>query len=152
MLHHDFEESVGYWLVTTSHAYQRVLNERLAPEGITYRQAQVLGYLALDGPVSQIELSERMQVEPPTLVGILDRMERDGWIQRQTCPDDRRRKLVHPSEAALPVWSKILRCAEQIRELATDGLSERQVATLKRLLAHVQNNLTLNAVAEEAKR
>ena len=81
MLHHDFEESVGYWLITTAHGYQRALNERLAPEGITYRQCQVLGYLALEGPLPQSELAGRMQIEPPTLVGILDRMEREGWIE-----------------------------------------------------------------------
>lgn len=149
MLHHDFEESVGYWLVTTAHAYQRVLNEELAPEGITYRQCQVLGHLALEGPLPQTELADRMQIEPPTLVGILDRMERDGWIQRRGCPEDRRRKLVHPSEAALPVWSKILTCAKQVRSRATQGLTQRQQETLKRLLKIVQDNLSAEVAAKE---
>jgi len=152
MLHHDFEESVGYWLITTAHAYQRALNERLAPEGITYRQCQALGYLALEGPLSQTELADRMQIEPPTLVGILDRMERDGWIQRQACLDDRRKKLIHPTETALPVWSKILECAERVRSRATHGLSERQHETLKRLLKIVQENLFAEVATKEAVR
>lgn len=149
MLYHDFEASAGYWLITAAHAYQRALNEQLAPEGITYRQCQVLGYLALEGPLAQTELADRMQIEPPTLVGILDRMQRDGWIERHGCRDDRRRKLVHPTEAAVPVWSKILECAEQVRSRATLGLSERQMNTLKRLLEVVQHNLSAKVAAEE---
>ena len=152
MLHHNLEESLGFWLITSAHTYQRALNETLQPEGITYRQAQVLGHLALDGPLSQSELADRMQIEPPTLVGILDRMQRDGWIHRQVSPDDRRRKLVHPSDAALPIWSKILRCSDQVLSQATAGLSERQVNTLKRLLGQVQENLSSHAVVEESKR
>lgn len=149
MLQHDFETSAGYWLITTAHAYQRALNEQLAPEGITYRQCQVLGNLALDGPLTQTDLAERMQIEPPTLVGILDRMQRDGWIERRGCLDDRRRNLVHPTEAALPVWSKILECATQVRSRATQGLSERQIGTLKRLLEVVQRNLSAKVAVEE---
>ena len=45
MLTYDFEESIGYWLILSSQAYRRVISEELAPHGITFRQAQVLGCL-----------------------------------------------------------------------------------------------------------
>src|SRR5688572_9141763 len=73
MLDYDFPSSIGYWLITTHQGYLRAFNEKLAPEGITYRQAQVLGWLAAEGPLTQTELAARMLIEPPTLVGILDR-------------------------------------------------------------------------------
>jgi MarR family transcriptional regulator for hemolysin len=82
-----------------------------------------------------------MMVEPPTLVGILDRMERDGLIARHNCPTDRRKNLIRASEAAKPVWEKIVQCALRVREQATAGLSERQLATLKKLLRRVDKNL-----------
>ena len=141
MLDYDFEESVGYWLVTTSHLYQRTLNEQLAPEGVTLRQCQVLSLLALHGPLSQTELAERIGIEPPTLVGILDRMQRDGWIRREFCPDDRRKKLIHPLKAAEPIWSKIVATGRRIRAQAAQGLSAEQLDTLKELLAIVRSNL-----------
>ena len=141
MLDYDFEESVGYWLLTTSHLYQRTLNEQLAPQGVTFRQCQVLGLLVLHGPVSQTELAERMGIEPPTLVGILDRMQRDGWVRRDACPDDRRKKLIHPLEAAEPIWSKIVATGRRVRAQAAQGLSAEQLETLKQLLSVVRNNL-----------
>jgi MarR family transcriptional regulator for hemolysin len=137
----DFEESIGYWLTLATQAYHRAVSDELEPHGITYRQSMVLGWLALEGELSQAELAAKMMVEPPTLVGILDRMERDGWISRHGCPGDRRKKLIRPSAAAEPVWEKMVECGARVRAQATEGLSERQLATLKKLLRRVLHNL-----------
>jgi MarR family transcriptional regulator for hemolysin len=140
-MNYDFEESVGFWLTLTTQAYHRAVSDLLAPHGITYRQSLVLGWLALEGELSQTDLAQRMMIEPPTLVGILDRMERDGWIARHDCPGDRRKNLIRASAAAEPIWEKIVDCATTIRHRATHGLSERQLATLKKLLDKVHQNL-----------
>ena len=150
VLDYDFEQSIGYWLTMTTQAYHRAVTEELAPHGITYRQSMVLGWLALEGELSQTELAAKMMVEPPTLVGILDRMERDGWISRHNCPSDRRKKLIRANPAAEPVWEKIVECAMRVRERATAGLSERQLATLKKLLRRVQQNLKVRETRRQA--
>lgn len=150
MLKYDFENSVGYWVCTASHAMQKAFNDELAPQGITYRQAQVLGCLALEGPLPQGKLADRMRIEPPTLVGVLDRMERDGWICRDADPQDRRRKVIRPADAAAPVWSKIVHAAKAVRTRASAGLTAEELATLKHLLAVVQQNLERIDTAREA--
>ncbi|HZN32610.1 MAG TPA: MarR family transcriptional regulator [Pirellulaceae bacterium] len=150
MLEYDFENSVGFWVCQASHAIQRDFNEELAPQGVTYRQAQVLGCLALEGRLSQTDLAERMRIEPPTLVGILDRMEQGGWIRRDADKSDRRRKFIQPTLAAKPVWSKIVAAAKRVRTRAARGLSAAQLAQLKKLLGLVQANLKQAAAQREA--
>lgn len=150
MLEYDFENSVGFWICTASNAFQRAFNEELAPQGMTFRQAQVLGCLALEGTLSQTDLAERMRIEPPTLVGILDRMERDGWIRRDGDKQDRRRKLIQALPEAKPAWSKIVATAKRVRQRATRGMSAAQLAELRELLGMVQSNLDANASAREA--
>lgn len=145
MLQYDFEESVGYWITITSHFYQEALNQELIPYGITFRQFQVIGWLVYEGPLSQVELAERMMIEPPTLVRILDRMERDGWIQRESDPKDRRRKVIKVLPEAKPVWLKMVSCLKRLRKKATQGMTEDQVETLKTLLIQVQENLGVKA-------
>jgi MarR family transcriptional regulator for hemolysin len=141
MLKYDFEESIGYWLTIATQAYHRAVSEQVGPHGITYRQSLVLGWLALEGELSQADLANKMMVEPPTLVGILDRMERDGWITRNGCPHDRRKKIIRPTTAAEPVWEKIAASARRVRARATEGLNDEEFETLKRLLARVGRNL-----------
>jgi MarR family transcriptional regulator, transcriptional regulator for hemolysin len=150
MLEYDFENSVGFWICTSSGAYQRAFNEELAPQGVTYRQAQVLGCLALEGSLSQTEMAERMRIEPPTLVGILDRMERDGWIRRDSDKNDRRRKLIQPTPASKPAWAKVVVAAERVRERATHGMSASQLEQLRKLLGMVQENLQQPVPVKEA--
>jgi MarR family transcriptional regulator for hemolysin len=150
VLEYDFENSVGFWVCQASHALQRAFNEELAPQGVTFRQAQILGCLALEGKLSQTDLADRMRIEPPTLVGILDRMERDGWIKRGGDKTDRRRKLVEVLPAAKPVWIKIVAVAKQVRARATRGMTQAQLGQLKKLLAVVQMNLQEAAEQREA--
>ena len=141
MLQHDLDDSIGVWITLASDAYRRAFTEEVAPHGFTFRQCQVLGYLAYGGPLPQNELAEKMRIEPPTLVGILDRMERDGWIHREGCEVDRRKKIIHPTPAAEPVWSVILQCGRRVRRRASRGLSAQQLESLRELLAKVQENL-----------
>lgn len=119
----------------------RAFHEQLAPQGVTFRQAQVLGWLAQAGPLSQAELATRMLIEPASLVGVLDRMQRDGWIERQPCPDDKRKKLVAARPAATRVWKKIAATGRAIRSTATAGMTANEIETLRDLLARVQENV-----------
>jgi MarR family transcriptional regulator for hemolysin len=141
LLQYDFDASVGWWVARTYLAYNRALNDELAPHGVTFRQTQVLGWIAMDGELTQVELAGRMQIEPPTLVGILDRMERDGWIIRAACPKDRRKKMIQVGPRAEPVWEKIIACGRQVRARATAGLSEDELTELRRLLDRVRDNV-----------
>ena len=141
MLEYPFQESIGYWICMTAHCYERAINTELTPQGITYRQCQVLAWLALEGELSQVELAERMRIEPPTLVRVLDRMERDGLLIRQGCPDDRRRKRIKVLPKAETVWKKIVACAERVKARATRRMTPEQINTLQELLEIVRGNL-----------
>ncbi len=138
---YNHRESIGYWLTITTQAYHRALRDELAPYGITYRQMQVVGWLAVEGDLSQADLASRMMIEPPTLVGIIDRMQRAGWITREACPRDRRKNLIRLNPEAQPIWEKITRCFKRVRAQATAGLSEHELKVLERALDVIRENL-----------
>jgi MarR family transcriptional regulator for hemolysin len=141
VLEYSFQESIGYWIFMASRSWERAIQEELAPLGITHRQFQVLAWLAYAGDMTQRDLTERMHVEAPTLAGILDRMERDGWISRQGSVEDRRQKIVRATERANPVWTQIVDCLQRVRERATRGLSPRQVEQAMATLDAILRNL-----------
>jgi MarR family transcriptional regulator for hemolysin len=141
MLAHDFEQSVGYWSHMVSRAFERALNEELKPHGITLRQCQVLGWLALDGELTQSQLADRLRIEPPTLVRILDRMEDAGWIARHADPEDRRKKLIRATRRVKPVWERIRECIRTVRAKALEGIAPEDVQTTRRVLQQMHGNL-----------
>jgi len=141
MLEYDFENSIGYWVCATAHDLARALNEELSTHGITLRQWEVLAMLSFCGEQAQSELADRLKIEAPTLVGVLDRMERDGWIVRTADPGDKRRKIIRATEQVEPVWTKMVECAKRVRGTAVAGLSGEELETLRTLLARVRDNI-----------
>ena len=100
------------------------------------------------GECSQSELAQRMQIEAPTLVGVLDRMERDGWIERVPDADDRRKKRICPTGKVQPVWEKMVECARLVRSEAIQGISEADLHKVRDVLGKVRENLTGETAAE----
>lgn len=141
MLQYDFEDSVGYWIFATAHEMQRRMNEELSAHGITLRQWEVLVWLSFSGENSQSELAQRMHIEAPTLVGVLDRMERDGWIQRVPDEHDRRKKMIRPTEQVESVWARMVECAKRVRREATAGLLGEDLSKVRDVLAAMRRNL-----------
>lgn len=56
-----------------------------------------LDYVFQHGPLSPTVLASRIGLHPATMTGVLDRLERGGWIVRERDPGDRRSVLVRAS-------------------------------------------------------
>src|SRR6202049_1337874 len=69
---------------------RRELDEQLASHGLTGVQMGLLTRLARSEGLVQAELGRRMAIEPATLTGIVQRLEREGWVRR-SCDEDNRR-------------------------------------------------------------
>ena len=55
---------------------------------------ECLDLISRDGPLSPSALARRAGLHPATMTGILDRLERGGWIARERDPLDRRAVLI----------------------------------------------------------
>lgn len=142
MLHYDFDQSVGHWLSMATQSIRRVLGQRLAEQDLTLRQWEVLAWLACHPELSQSQLSECMGIEPPTLAGVVNRMERDGWIDKTNCKDDRRRCRLQPTPRAEAIWNRSVTLSHQVRVQAVAGISLEDLQTLRRVCDTIRDNLS----------
>lgn len=140
-MEYDFDASIGAWVVWTSRALEHALARELSPFGITVRQWQVVAALVDRGRLHQTDLAGCLGVEPPTLHGILNRMERQGWIERVPDADDRRCKWVVPTELVEREWTWMADAARRVRAQAATGIDEDELETLRDLLERVRTNL-----------
>lgn len=78
-------------IVVAGRLWRKLANDRIKPLGETMARWETLYNVALAGEhFTQSELAEQVGVEGPTLVRMLDRLARDGLIERQQSGSDRR--------------------------------------------------------------
>jgi DNA-binding MarR family transcriptional regulator len=142
VLKYDFDQSVGYWLMLATQSIRRVLEARLVDKEITLRQWEVLAWLACDPNLSQSQLAQSMGIEPPTLAGVVNRMARDGWIEKANCEDDRRRCRLSPTPQVEEIWNGSLSVAHEVRSQAIAGISDDELQVLKRVCFRIRDNLS----------
>jgi DNA-binding MarR family transcriptional regulator len=131
----------GFLLKDIQRLYVRLFEQRVAQLGITFTQCKALVLLSRNEGATQAKLAEVSETEPMTLVRVLDRMERDGWIERQADPSDRRAYRLYLKPASSPVLAEVLRIGEKIRAEALAGLSTEQREVLMDMLEQVRDNL-----------
>lgn len=142
MLQYDFDQSVGYWVTSANQSIRRVLTNRLAEHEITLRQFEVLVWLTHNPEYSQSQLAECIGIEPPTLAGVVNRMERDGWIVKTNCEDDRRRCRLQPTPKAEAIWTRSVAIAHEVRAQAVAGIAPVDLETLRRVCEAIRDNLS----------
>jgi len=135
-------EYLGQLLAETARLWRSALDRRLAPLGLSRAQWQVLLHVVRNKePLTQKELARRVGVEAPTLVGLLDRMARNGWIERTPCGHDRRSKTVHLTEHARGLIDRIEAIAAELRGELLDELPREELECCLRVLGHVRLEL-----------
>jgi MarR family transcriptional regulator for hemolysin len=142
--HHEL---LGRQLGRTGKLSQKWFDARLAEAGGDLTTWIVLNNIA-DEP-SQKELAAHMWIEPATLVAHLDRLERDGVVERRRDPDDRRviRVVVTPAGAQLHarLQQVAIACDAEMRALLPAKDQQVLERSLARLFEHFTTPSSLKA-------
>lgn len=136
----DTYEQFGGQLSETARTWRNKLDQRLRPLGLSQAKWLAILYLSKqrDG-LMQRELANLLGIEGASLVGLLDRMALDGWIERREIPEDRRCKFVHLTEQAHTLSREITAIAETLRHELLEGLSVEEIQCCIRVLNHIKS-------------
>lgn len=138
----DLNRQLGFLLKDITRRYTRRFEERAQVLSLTLPQCRALVYLESNQGVSQKRLSELTELDPMTLVRILDRMEADGWVQRRFDPADRRAHALWLTPKSKPVLDHIGHVIAETRAETLHGLANEERARLLELLERVHANLS----------
>ncbi|MCL6635275.1 MAG: MarR family transcriptional regulator [Peptococcaceae bacterium] len=93
---------------------QRYYESSLAPYEITPVQFYVLSVLWQNDGMKFKDLAKSVNIDGSTLTGILDRMERGGFVERRDDPEDRRSLLVFLTGKAKKIVPATISLAEKL--------------------------------------
>ena len=124
-----------------------VFDARVKERGLTLSRARALFALTRKDGLNQRELADELDIETPTLVRLLDGMEKQGFIERRVEASDRRAKQIHMTEYGRSVADEILRLADEIRAEVLEGIDAAELAVTKRVVRAIADNV--QALARE---
>ena len=113
-------------------------------EGLTLARARALFAIARRGPLTQKELAEELEIETPTLVRVLDGLEKQNLILRTEDATDRRAKRIHMTPDGIATFKDVDMQAKSMRaEIAADISTDdiRAALDVVRKLSHNLQNL-----------
>jgi len=119
----------------------RTFDERVGHIGLTRAQWKALLHLTRREGMTQSELSEILEVRPPSLARLVDRLEASGWLERRADPQDRRTNRLYLTDRIEPTLKAVHRMASQIDGEALAGFTRAEAAELSRLLRKAKRNL-----------
>lgn len=141
-------ERIGFLLHETARLWRTRLDQRLRPLGLSMGKWTTLAHLARGGDkLTQREIAARVGVEEPTLAGILDRLEHDGWVKRKSSTADRRCKTVHLQKRSGAVLDRIFATAQELRHELIEHIPKRDLETCIRVLARIRERAGGNSEA-----
>jgi MarR family transcriptional regulator, lower aerobic nicotinate degradation pathway regulator len=135
----DIEKSVGFLLAK---AYQRacaLFKEEFDRYDMTPQQFGLLAFLWQEDGLSQAELSARSQIDRTTMGGIIDRLEKEGLIERRHHPEDRRAYQVFLTGTGKSLEDELCTLGHTVQTKVNSPLTTDEQLILVRLLEKLRH-------------
>lgn len=138
------EKDCGMWIHILSHKLKKRMNANMQSLGLTGVQSRIMHYILVkctDGPVFQRDVESAFGMSRSTATGILQLMEKNGLILRESVASDARLKSLVPTDKAAHLDAQIGESLRQTEQRLTQGLSDEQIALFLETVAHMSENL-----------
>tara|TARA_R110000868_G_scaffold33856_7_gene122591 strand:- start:35 stop:532 length:498 start_codon:yes stop_codon:yes gene_type:complete len=135
------DQSLGFMVADVSRLMRREFNRRSQELGLSQSQWRALAFLSRQQGINQTTLADRLEIQPMTLVRLVDQLQESGWVVRTPDPEDRRAFQLHLTDKAAPLLERMWKIAAETQDHALTGLSGDDTQALLASLGLIKRNL-----------
>jgi len=134
---------LGYLIHDVSRMRRTLFDQHMKPKGITRSQWWVLANLSRHGAdgIMSVDLAKLMDVGKVTLGGLIERLEKAGYVYRRADKQDKRAKQIFITEAGYQLIDIMRIITEDLNQRICEGLSADEIENVEGRLIHIKNNL-----------
>jgi MarR family transcriptional regulator, transcriptional regulator for hemolysin len=137
----DATPTLGFLLHDVARLLRKRFEQRAKGLGLTRSQWQTLAYLANHEGIHQAGLAEMLEIEPITLVRILDKLAERGLVERRQHPNDRRIWLLYLCQETRPLLKQMRDLGNAARSDALKDIPPEERDCLFKTLTLMKSNL-----------
>jgi DNA-binding MarR family transcriptional regulator len=119
--------------------------DRLAALGVDARRVMLLWHVALSEGRSQRELADALSLPESRIVGLVDFLEHQGWVERRTSPEDRRARRLYITDSGHELFNRIMQVAGEHETDMTDDLDADDRRRLIEILERIASKQGLRS-------
>lgn len=135
-------KDIGMLLKQINDKLKITADNSLKESGLTISQTRVMQIIhEKGGEITQKEIEASLQVSHPTVVGIVSRLEKNGYLSCRVDECDRRNKIVSVTDKARQIAKIMYDGRENVEKRLLKGLSDKEVSELRRMLEILYNNM-----------
>ena len=135
----ELEERFSNALHGPARSWRQAVDRRLKFLGVSQASWMTIAVAAkARRPLSQSELADRLAVEGATMVAMLDRLVKSGFVTRESSTTDRRIKRVVITEAGYRLYDKVKAEAAAVRKDLLGKIDPVNLETATRVLEELQ--------------
>lgn len=136
----DIRRSFGYRLARLASMWRREIDCDLREFGLTDATWRPIYHLHFSStPMRQTDLARSLSLEAPSLVRLLDVLEKRGYVRRDADDEDRRSKLVSITAEGRKVAALVTRVADSVAVRLTADVSEQNLQDCRDILDCIEN-------------
>lgn len=109
--------------------------------GLYRGQPFMLRILWAEEGLTQVEVARRLHRTPATITNMLQRLEKTGFVERRSDPQDQRISRVYLTEAGYEIQSRVEQIWQENEERTFNGFTDPEIATLRDYLERIRDNL-----------
>lgn len=113
---------VADFIMFTQRSFLLDLSRELNRGNVSYAQFFLLGYLASEQQLTMTDISRKMGHSTAAATGLVDRLEKLGYVQRVHAADDRRKVMVQ-------ITSKGQQLVQQLRDNLASNVADVMAAS-----------------------
>ena len=147
----DLEKSIGFIINRTGKALINVFDQELRKNfGITFGQWKIIIILANNNDgLTQKEIAEKLGLEGPTIIPIIDKLEKDGFVIRIADKNDRRNNRIFLTKKTNDSIDSMIKQGIKIKEISIKNIPHQNISitidTLEKMWHNIQNEFNLNS-------
>lgn len=136
-----FQDCICFRLGKTVRKVTRAYREEITSYGLTHGQFFLIVALMEEDGLLPSELAKKTAQDRPTITGLLDRLEKDGWIERKPDSRDRRSLRIYLASRAQECKEPIMNLFEETNQLFLNRFSQEEWNQLQSFLLRLEQQI-----------
>jgi len=130
------DDRLIFLIFTAQNKLRTYLNNALTAANVrvTFVQAGILFLLKQSNGRTMSDLSQLIGVDNSTLTGLVDRLEKAGFVARQASPTDRRSLLIQVTPEGIAAGDQAKMIIKRVNEEIKTGFPPAEMETFKKIL------------------